>query len=73
MAGYLNEHSIPHYSQWFPGKENSVADVLSRDPERFAPQPEGHADDLEQPHIVLGPGGAQFSMRDPAVSLHFAD
>ena len=31
MAGYLNDNSIPHYSQWFPGKENSVADVLSRD------------------------------------------
>jgi hypothetical protein len=31
MAKFLNEHSIPHYSQWFPGKENSVADVLSRD------------------------------------------
>ena len=31
MAGFLNNHSIPHYSQWFPGKENSVADVLSRD------------------------------------------
>ena len=31
MAGYLNDNSIPQYSQWFPGKENSVADVLSRD------------------------------------------
>ena len=31
MAGYLNEHGIAHYSQWFPGKENSVADSLSRD------------------------------------------
>jgi hypothetical protein len=31
MASYLNERSIAHYSQWFPGKENSVADVLSRD------------------------------------------
>ena len=31
LASYLNNNSIPHYSQWFPGKENSVADVLSRD------------------------------------------
>jgi hypothetical protein len=30
MASYLTERSIAHYSQWFPGKENSVADVLSR-------------------------------------------
>ena len=31
MAGYLNDQKIAHYSQWFPGKENSVADSLSRD------------------------------------------
>ena len=31
MAGYLNRNLIAHYSQWLPGKENSVADVLSRD------------------------------------------
>ena len=28
---YLADHKLVHYSQWFPGKENSVADVLSRD------------------------------------------
>ena len=32
MAGYVNDNNaITHYSQWFPGKENSVADSLSRD------------------------------------------
>ena len=31
LASYLNARSVAHYSQWFPGKENSVADVLSRD------------------------------------------
>jgi hypothetical protein len=31
MAEYLNDHEVAHYSQWFPGKENSVADSLSRD------------------------------------------
>jgi hypothetical protein len=31
MAEYLNANEISHYSQWFPGKENSVADSLSRD------------------------------------------
>ena len=28
LASYLTEHGIPHYAQWFPGKENSVADAL---------------------------------------------
>ncbi|KAI2499964.1 hypothetical protein MHU86_14538 [Fragilaria crotonensis] len=31
LASYLMEHEMPHYAQWFPGKENSIADVLSRD------------------------------------------
>ena len=46
----------------------SLAEVLERDPERFALQPEGHADDREQPHIVLVPGGAHYSMRDMTVT-----
>ncbi|KAI2509781.1 hypothetical protein MHU86_4634 [Fragilaria crotonensis] len=31
LASYLTHHGLAHYSQWFPGKENSVADALSRD------------------------------------------
>ncbi|KAI2506084.1 hypothetical protein MHU86_8315 [Fragilaria crotonensis] len=31
LASYLANHQLVHYSQWFPGKENSVADALSRD------------------------------------------
>ena len=31
MARYMIDHDLTHYSQWFPGKENAVADVLSRD------------------------------------------
>ena len=31
MARYLMVHELSHYSQWFPGKSNSVADALSRD------------------------------------------
>jgi hypothetical protein len=31
MAKYMSDHSLQHYLQWFPGKENSVADSLSRD------------------------------------------
>ncbi len=31
MAKYMSDHRLQHYSQWFPGKENSIADALSRD------------------------------------------
>jgi hypothetical protein len=27
----MSDHRLHHYSQWFLGKENSVADALSRD------------------------------------------
>ena len=30
-AKYMSDHRLQHYLQWFPGKENSVADALSRD------------------------------------------
>jgi hypothetical protein len=30
----FNDHGIKSYSQWFPGKENIVADALSRDDDR---------------------------------------
>jgi len=46
----------------------TLAEVLDRDPERFVAQPQGHADDREQPHIVLVPGGAHYSMRDMTVT-----
>jgi hypothetical protein len=29
-AKYMSDHRLHHYLQWFPGKENSVADALSR-------------------------------------------
>ena len=31
FADFCLGNGIDHYSQWFPGKENTVADVLSRD------------------------------------------
>jgi hypothetical protein len=31
MAKYMSDHRLQHYSQWFPGKENSIADALLRD------------------------------------------
>lgn len=46
----------------------SVADVVARNPERFELQPEGHAIDLEQDHLVVVPGKAFYSMRTQQVS-----
>ena len=46
----------------------TLADVLARDPERFDPQPEGHALDREWPHIVLVPAHATYSLRDMTVT-----
>ncbi len=55
------------------GGDYSLADVLARDPERFAPQPEGHALDLDQPHIVLVPANATYSLRTMTVSWPTGD
>ena len=41
---------------------------LTRDPDRFAVQPSGHALDLQQPHIVLVPANARYSLRAMTVS-----
>ncbi|HNV09792.1 MAG TPA: hypothetical protein PKN27_00435 [Propionibacteriaceae bacterium] len=46
----------------------TVADVVARDPQRFALQPEGHALDLEQKHLVVVPGRSTFSLRSQTVS-----
>ena len=40
---YMN-HEIREYSQWFPGKENCVADALSRD---------FHLSDDDLTHLIL--------------------
>ncbi len=50
------------------GDSYTLAEVLERDPQRFAAQPAGHALDQQQPHIVLVPGGARYSMRDMSIS-----
>jgi len=46
----------------------TLAEVLERDPERFTAQPEGHALDRQQPHIVLVPTGATYSLRPMRIS-----
>ena len=46
----------------------TIADVIARNPERFIQQPEGHALDAEQSHIVLVPERTSYSLRDSTVS-----
>jgi len=48
--------------------DHQLAEVVERDPDRFHLQPEGHAVDSEQPHIVLVPMGSTFSLRTRTVS-----
>lgn len=45
-----------------------IADVIARNPKRFQQQPEGHALDVEQPHVVLVPERSSYSLRDSTVS-----
>ena len=45
------------------GDSYTLAEVLERDPERFVLQPEGHALDREQPHVVLVPANPRYSLR----------
>ena len=46
------------YTETSSGDSYTLAEVLERDPGRFASQPQGHALDLQQPHIVLVPANA---------------
>lgn len=61
------------YTDLSAGDEYTLADVLARDPQRFALQPEGHALDLAQPHIVLVPEKSTYSLRTQTVSWTRAD
>jgi phosphoenolpyruvate carboxykinase (diphosphate) len=56
------------YVETSSGDAYSLVEVLERDPQRFALQPQGHALDLEQPHIVLVPGNPHYSLRTMTVS-----
>ncbi len=60
------------YTDW-TAEDYSLADVLAREPERFAPQPEGHALDRTQPHIVLVPEKSTFSLRTQSISWKTVD
>lgn len=50
-----------------------LEDAVARDPERFETQPEGHAIDLVQPHLVLIPRGATYSMREQKITWTDSD
>ena len=58
-AGYTDESA---------GDDYRLEDVLARDPQRFVRQPEGHAIDTEQPHLVLVPSRPTYSLRTMTVS-----
>ena len=61
------------YTETSSGDSYTLAEVLERDPGRFASQPQGHALDLQQPHIVLVPANPHYSLRAMTVSWSGAD
>jgi phosphoenolpyruvate carboxykinase (diphosphate) len=61
------------YTETSSGDSYTLAEVLERDPGRFAPQPQGHALDLQQPHIVLVSANPHYSLRAMTVSWSGAD
>ena len=61
------------YTETSAGDSYTLAEVLERDPGRFASQPQGHALDLQQPHVVLVPANAHYSLRAMTVSWSGAD
>ena len=61
------------YTDLSAGDQYKLADVLARDAQRFEKQPEGHALDREQPHIVLVPEKSSYSLRTQTVSWTNAD
>ena len=56
------------YTDLTAGDDYSLNDVLKRDADRFIAQPEGHALDRLNPHIVLVPAKSTYSLRTQAVS-----
>jgi phosphoenolpyruvate carboxykinase (diphosphate) len=56
------------YTETSCGDSYSLAEVLARDPQRFVAQPQGHALDLQQPHIVLVPANPHYSLGAMTVS-----
>ncbi|MFT3847699.1 MAG: hypothetical protein QM739_03205 [Propionivibrio sp.] len=61
------------YTDLTAGDAYSLDDVLKRDAERFIAQPEGHAFDRQNPHLVLVPAKSTYSLRTQTVSWAKAD
>jgi phosphoenolpyruvate carboxykinase (diphosphate) len=61
------------YTETSAGDAYTLAEVVERDPERFAAQPQGHALDRRQPHVAVVPAGAHYSLRSMTVSWSGAD
>lgn len=61
------------YTDLTAGSEYSLEDVVQRDADRFVAQPEGHALDRLNPHIVLVPAKSTYSLRTQTVSWAKAD
>ena len=61
------------FSGYSAPERHALADVLARDPERFAPAPEGHALDRTDAAFVLVPEESAFSLRAQTVSWRAPD
>ncbi|MBS1230475.1 MAG: PPi-type phosphoenolpyruvate carboxykinase [Proteobacteria bacterium] len=61
------------YTDLTAGDAYSLGDVLARDGDRFALQPQGHALDRTLPQVVLVPEKSTFSLRTQTVSWPSAD
>ncbi|MFT3833287.1 MAG: hypothetical protein QM711_08195 [Micropruina sp.] len=60
------------YTDESAGDDYRLDDVLTRDPQRFVRQPEGHAVDLEHPGHLLVPARTTYSLRTMTASWHTA-
>jgi hypothetical protein len=70
---YASYNLGQEYEEDSCGDDYSLAEVLERDPQRFVGQPEGHALDRDQPHIVLVPANSHYSLRNQTVSWEGPD
>ncbi len=59
LGGHFSLQSDSHYI---------LSDVIARDPHRFTLQPQGHALDRENRHIVLVPAGTTYNITDGSVT-----
>jgi hypothetical protein len=60
----MSDHRLQHYSQWFPGKENSISDALSRD---FWLEDEDVVDFLKQNFAHQIPQGSRLVQLSEAI------